>query len=124
MESRRRVATPDWLGYLFQFQVGPIHSDHPLNQPLYAGIFRFQFHVGPTHSSDGLARRGNNRKEIFLPPDDHLTFTEIVASQKSKLPFYLYAYCLRTEELLSVGHRLSGLSREGLRHNSKQGEER
>jgi hypothetical protein len=35
-----------------------------------------------------------------------------VASQKSKLPFHLYAYCLRIEELLSVAQRMSGLSRE------------
>jgi hypothetical protein len=37
------------------------------------------------------------------------TFTEVVASQKSKLPFYLYAYCLRIEELLGVAQRMSGL---------------
>jgi hypothetical protein len=64
--------------------------------------------------------RGNNRKKIFRSADDYLTFTEIVASQKSKLPFNLYAYCLRIEELLSVAQRMSGLSREELRSNSKR----
>jgi len=66
--------------------------------------------------------RGNNRKKIFRSADDYLTFTEIVASQKSKLPFNLYAYCLRIEELLSVAQRMSGLSREAF--CSKQRTER
>jgi REP element-mobilizing transposase RayT len=35
--------------------------------------------------------RGNNRKKILRSTADYLTFTEILASQKSKLPFYLYA---------------------------------
>jgi putative transposase len=38
--------------------------------------------------------RGNNRRKIFRSHDDYLKFTSIVAEQKSKLPFYLYAYCL------------------------------
>jgi putative transposase len=38
--------------------------------------------------------RGNNRRKVFRAVDDYLKFTEIVALQKSKLPFYLYAYCL------------------------------
>jgi hypothetical protein len=62
--------------------------------------------------------RGNSRKKISRSADDYLTFTEIVASQKSKLPFYLY--CLRIEELLSVTQRPSGLSREELCSNSKR----
>jgi hypothetical protein len=63
--------------------------------------------------------RGNSRKKISRSADDYLTSTETVASQKSKLPFYLYAYCLRIEELLSVAQRMSGLSREELCSNSK-----
>ena len=38
--------------------------------------------------------RGNNRRKIFRSHDDYLRFTSIVAQQKAKLPFYLYAYCL------------------------------
>src|SRR5713226_3332997 len=38
--------------------------------------------------------RGNNRRKIFRSHDDYLKFTGIVAQQKAKLPFYLYAYCL------------------------------
>jgi len=38
--------------------------------------------------------RGNNRRRIFRSDADYLRFTDIVALQKSKLPFYLYAYCL------------------------------
>jgi hypothetical protein len=64
--------------------------------------------------------RGDNRKKTLRSADDYLTSTQTVASQKSKLPFYLYAYCLRIEELLSVAQRLSGLSREELCSNSKR----
>jgi len=38
--------------------------------------------------------RGNNRRKIFRSRDDYLKFTDFVQQQKSKLPFYLYAYCL------------------------------
>src|SRR5215475_4049495 len=38
--------------------------------------------------------RGNNRRKIFRSDSDYLRFTDILALQKSKLPFYLYAYCL------------------------------
>jgi len=38
--------------------------------------------------------RGNNRRKIFRTQDDFLRFNNILAVQKSKLPFYLYAYCL------------------------------
>jgi len=38
--------------------------------------------------------RGNNRRTIFRSHDDYLRFSSILAQQKSKLPFYLYAYCL------------------------------
>lgn len=33
------------------------------------------------------------RRKIFRFPDDYLKFTGLVQQQKSKLPFYLYAYC-------------------------------
>ena len=38
--------------------------------------------------------RGNNRRKIFRSHEDYLRFTSILAQQKLKLPFYLYAYCL------------------------------
>ena len=38
--------------------------------------------------------RGNNRRKIFRSHDDYVRFTAILQLQKSKLPFYLYAYCL------------------------------
>jgi REP element-mobilizing transposase RayT len=38
--------------------------------------------------------RGNNRRKIFHSDADYLRFTGILELQKSKLPFYLYAYCL------------------------------
>ena len=38
--------------------------------------------------------RGNNRQLIFSAHDDYLKMLVLLARQKSKLPFYLYAYCL------------------------------
>jgi putative transposase len=38
--------------------------------------------------------RGNNRRKVFRTSADYGRFTEIVQAQKSKMPFYLYAYCL------------------------------
>ena len=38
--------------------------------------------------------RGNNRRKIFRSDADYQRFIETLAAQKSKLPFYLYAYCL------------------------------
>jgi putative transposase len=38
--------------------------------------------------------RGNNRRRIFRSHDDCLKFISILAEQKAKQPFYLYAYCL------------------------------
>src|SRR5215510_3919688 len=43
--------------------------------------------------------RGNNRRKIFRSDSDYLRFTDILALQKSKLPFYLYAYCLMPNHL-------------------------
>ena len=41
-----------------------------------------------------IISRGNNRRKIFRSHDDYLKFTSMLAQQKSRLPFYLYAYCL------------------------------
>jgi REP element-mobilizing transposase RayT len=38
--------------------------------------------------------RGNNRRKVFRTAADYRRFNEIMLVQKSKLPFYLYAYCL------------------------------
>src|SRR6266851_1555436 len=41
-----------------------------------------------------IITRGNNRQLIFGSDDDYRKFLLQLAHQKSKLPFYLYAYCL------------------------------
>ena len=41
-----------------------------------------------------IISRGNNRRKIFCSHDDYLKFTSMVAQQKAKLHFYIYAYCL------------------------------
>ena len=38
--------------------------------------------------------RGNNRRRIFNSPADYQKFLSLLAVQKSRLPFFLYAYCL------------------------------
>src|SRR5215469_653327 len=41
-----------------------------------------------------IISRGNNRNKVFRCRDDYIKFATILQTQKSKLPFYLYAYCL------------------------------
>ena len=43
--------------------------------------------------------RGNNRRQIFNAPADYEKFLSLVGAQKSKLPFFLYAYCLMTNHV-------------------------
>jgi putative transposase len=43
--------------------------------------------------------RGNNRRQIFRTPDDYEKFLSLVAVQKVRLPFFLYAYCLMTNHV-------------------------
>ena len=38
--------------------------------------------------------RGNNRQHIFGQDEDYQKMLGLLAEQKAKLPFYLYAYCL------------------------------
>ena len=37
--------------------------------------------------------RGDNRRQIFDSPVDYEKFLSLLAVQKVKLPFFLYAYC-------------------------------
>lgn len=61
--------------------------------------------------------RGNNRRRIFNSSADYERFLSLVAVQKTKLPFYLYAYCLmpnhvhllierQADEIGRIMHRL------------------
>ena len=43
--------------------------------------------------------RGNNRRIVFRSHDDYVRFIGMLGEQKSKLPFYLYAYCLMPNHL-------------------------
>lgn len=43
--------------------------------------------------------RGNNRQQIFNSPDDYEKFLSLLAVQKIKLPFFLYAYCLMSNHV-------------------------
>ena len=43
--------------------------------------------------------RGNNRRQIFDSPADYEKFLTLLAVQKRKLPFFLYAYCLMTNHV-------------------------
>jgi REP element-mobilizing transposase RayT len=43
--------------------------------------------------------RGNNRRQIFNFRADYQKFLSLLAVQKSKLPFFLYAYCLMTNHV-------------------------
>jgi len=43
--------------------------------------------------------RGNNRQRIFYDDEDYLKLLTMLARQKQRLPFYLYAYCLMPNHL-------------------------
>jgi REP element-mobilizing transposase RayT len=59
-----------------------------------------------------LITRGVDRRDIFHSPEDHGKFLNLLAVQKAKLPFYLYAYCLMTNHLhLLVERRVDDIGR-------------
>src|SRR6266446_5007509 len=43
--------------------------------------------------------RGNNRGQIFNSPSDYEKFLALLTVQKTKLPFFLYAYCLMSNHV-------------------------
>lgn len=43
--------------------------------------------------------RGNDRQDIFHGDEDHEKFLSLLAKVKSKLGFYVYAYCLMTNHI-------------------------
>src|SRR5260370_35950256 len=43
--------------------------------------------------------RGNNRRQIFHSSADYEKFLSLLAVQKIKLPFFLYAYCLMSNHV-------------------------
>ena len=43
--------------------------------------------------------RGNDRRDIFHSADDHSKFLSLLAKQKERAKFYLYAYCLMTNHV-------------------------
>src|SRR5437773_4061213 len=43
--------------------------------------------------------RGNNRRPIFNSAADYEKFLSLLAAQKARLPFFLYAYCLMTNHV-------------------------
>ena len=43
-----------------------------------------------------LITRGNDRQDIFHTEDDRRKFLSLLARQKDRSPFHLYAYCLMT----------------------------
>ena len=70
-----------------------------------------------------ITARGNNRRRIFDDDEDYQKMLKLLTEAKTKLPFYLYAYCLmpnhvhllverRQEAIGRVMHRLlTGYSR-------------
>jgi REP element-mobilizing transposase RayT len=61
--------------------------------------------------------RGNNRQRIFESTTDYEEFLSLLASQKVRLPFFLYAYCLMPNhvhllierQIDSIGRIMHGL---------------
>jgi putative transposase len=56
--------------------------------------------------------RGVERRDIFHSPEDYQKFLSMLDEQKSKLPFYLYAYCLMTNHIhLLIERRTDDIGR-------------
>jgi putative transposase len=56
--------------------------------------------------------RGNNRQPIFGSDDDYIKLLVVLGSQKARLPFYLYAYCLMPNHIhLLIERRDDAISR-------------
>ena len=59
-----------------------------------------------------MITRGNNRRRIFDSPADYQKFLSLLAVQKVKLPFFLYAYCLMTNHIhLLIERRADAVGR-------------
>jgi REP element-mobilizing transposase RayT len=59
-----------------------------------------------------LITRGVDRRDIFHCREDHQKFLSLLAAQKLKLPFYLYAYCLMTNHIhLLIERRIDGIGK-------------
>jgi REP element-mobilizing transposase RayT len=54
-----------------------------------------------------LITRGVDRRDIFHSIEDHRKFLSLLTVQKSKLPFYLYAYCLMTNHIHLLIERMT-----------------
>ncbi len=54
-----------------------------------------------------IITRGVDRKPIFHSREDHEKFLSLLAIQKSRLPFYLYAYCLMTNHIHLLIERMT-----------------
>jgi putative transposase len=46
-----------------------------------------------------LITRGNDRQDIFHSREDFTKFLSLLAKQKERAAFYLYAYCLMTNHV-------------------------
>ena len=55
-----------------------------------------------------MITRGNNRRQIFNSPTDYERFLSMLAVQKIKLPFFLYAYCLMSNHVHLLIERQEG----------------
>jgi len=54
-----------------------------------------------------LITRGVERRDIFHSPEDYRKFLTLLAVQKEKLPFFLYAYCLMTNHVHLLIERMT-----------------
>jgi len=59
-----------------------------------------------------ILTRGNNRRRIFGDDNDYQKILRLLAAQKAKLPFFLYAYCLMPNHVhLLVERRKAAIGR-------------
>lgn len=59
-----------------------------------------------------IIARGNDRRTIFHSDEDHKKFLSLLATQKKRLPFFLYSYCMMTNHVhLLIERRADSIGR-------------
>ena len=60
-----------------------------------------------------ITARGNNRRRIFDDDEDYRKLLKLLTETKTKLPFYLYAYCFMPNHVhLLVERRQDAICRD------------
>ena len=66
-----------------------------------------QRRVGVAGGLYHVITRGNNRQPIFAAADDYQKFLTLLEKQKQHLPFFVYAYCLMSNQIADLQRQVN-----------------